>query len=189
MRIIPEVEADLRRTIRDARAKDPLITSGRIKELLEKKYERGFSYQYIARLVEKVAREALIEVDRAQIEKRISATRENYRLIRDRLSKIVYWQFDPENPGERKPSNKDVIEAAKNIVMMDLALLSAEMTAGIYKKPIDVITKQFTYEPLPGEVRTVIISSWMRGGLLPREAIEQMIPALPEHAATDPATA
>ena len=72
MRIIPEVEADLRRTIRDARAIDPLITTGLIKALLEKKYQRGFSYQYVARLVEKVAREALIEVDRAQIEKRIA---------------------------------------------------------------------------------------------------------------------
>jgi hypothetical protein len=179
MRIIPEVEADLRRTIRDARAKDPLITSGRIKELLQKKYGRGFSYQYIARLVEKVAREALIEVDRAQIEKRISATRENYRLIRDRLSKIVYWQPDSESPGERKPSNKDVIEAAKNIMMMDLALLSAEMTAGIYKKPIAEIAKTFHYEPLPGEIRTVIISSWARGGLLPKSVIEQMAPTLP----------
>jgi hypothetical protein len=176
MRIIPEVEADLRRTIRDARAKDPLITSGRIKALLEEKYERGFSYQYVARLVEKVAREALIEVDRAQIEKRISGTRENYRLIRDRLSQIVYWKPDPDNTGERKPSNKDVIEAAKNIVMMDLALLSAEMTAGIYKKPIEEIAKTFHYEPLPPEVRALIIAAWMRGGLLPRLAIETMVP-------------
>jgi hypothetical protein len=176
MRIIPEVEADLRRTIRDARAKDPLITSGRVKELLEKKYGRGFSYQYVARLVEKVAREALVEVDRAQIEKRIAFTRENYRMVRERLSEIVYWKPDPDNAGERKPSNKDIIEAAKNIVMMDLALLSAEMTAGIYKKPIAEIAKTIHYEPLEPEVRQVIIASWMRGGMLPAATIERMVP-------------
>ena len=44
-------------------------------------------------------------------------------------------------------------------------------------------------EPLPGEVRTVIISSWVRGGLLPKSVIEQMVPALPTHAATDGAAA
>ena len=62
MRILPEVEADLRRTIRDAHAKDPFITAGGVEELLEQKYERGFSCHYVVRLVEKVARETLIEV-------------------------------------------------------------------------------------------------------------------------------
>jgi hypothetical protein len=80
---------------------------------VEKRLNRTFTRKYIAKLSDKVARETLLEVDRAQIEGRISTARENYRLIRDRLSKIVCWHPDPENPGERKPSNKDVIEAAK----------------------------------------------------------------------------
>jgi hypothetical protein len=89
---------------------------------------------------------------------------------------MVYWQPDPGNPGERKPSNKDVIEAAMNVVMIDLALLSAEMTAGIYRKPIDEIAKTFQYEPLPPEVRQVIVAAWIRGGLLPPSAIKAMVP-------------
>jgi len=44
----------MRRVIRDARAKDPLITVGRIQRLLEKRFQRGFSYEYIARVAEKV---------------------------------------------------------------------------------------------------------------------------------------
>ena len=45
----------------------------------------------------------------------------------------------------------DKIEAAKNVVMMDLALLQAEVAAGMYKKPIDVIAKEFRYDPLPSK--------------------------------------
>jgi hypothetical protein len=30
---------------------------------------------------------------------------------------------------------------------------------------------------IPAEVRTVVIAAWTRGGLLPRTAIEQMVPA------------
>src|ERR1700730_16393024 len=45
------------------------------------------------------------------------------------------------------------------------------------RKPIEVLAKEIHYHPLPDEVRTVIIASWTRGGLLPRATIEQMVPA------------
>jgi hypothetical protein len=61
--------------------------------------------------------------------------------------------------------------------MMDLALLSAEIANGMYKKPIDAIAKEFQYEPLPGEVRAIVIAAWRRGGLLPAAAIDKMVPA------------
>jgi hypothetical protein len=48
--------------------------------------------------------------------------------------------------------------------------------SGMYKKPIDALAKEIHYEPLPGEVRAVIIAAWTRGGLLPRAAIEKMMP-------------
>jgi hypothetical protein len=61
--------------------------------------------------------------------------------------------------------------------MMDLALLSAEIANGMYKKPIEQLAKEIRYDPLPDEVRAVIIASWKRGGLLPQAAIKEMISA------------
>ena len=46
---------------------------------------------------------------------------------------------------------------------MDLAILKAEIDNGLYKKPIEVLAKEFQYGPLPGEVRAVIIAAWRRG--------------------------
>jgi hypothetical protein len=69
-----------------------------------------------------------------------------------------------------------VNEAAKNIVMMDLAILQAEAVAGIYKKPIEVLAREVHYEPLPSEVRAIVIAAWTRGGLLPKATIEHMVP-------------
>jgi hypothetical protein len=51
-----------------------------------------------------------------------------------------------------------------------------EAAAGMYKRPIEVIAKEFRYNPLPDEVRMVVIAAWARGGLLPKAAIEQMVP-------------
>jgi hypothetical protein len=125
-------------------------------------------------VVQKVEREAMIEIDRAQIEQRLKFTRENYRMMRQALLKVVYWT---EEDGPPRPLMRDKVEAAKNVVMMDLALLSAEIASGMYKKPLEEMAKAIHYEPVPVEVRAVIIAAWQRGGLLPRAVIEQMIPS------------
>jgi hypothetical protein len=58
---------------------------------------------------------------------------------------------------------------------MDLALLQAEIANGRYKKPLDAIAKEYRYDPLPDEVRAVIIALWKRGGLLPAAVVEEMV--------------
>jgi hypothetical protein len=139
--------------------------------------DHSFDPRYVKRLRDKVIRQNLVELDRAQIESRIAGTRENYRIVREELMKIMLWTPDNAVPGVPKPLAKDRVEAAKSIVILDLALLNAEIANGIYKKPIEVLAREIHYEPLPDEVRAVVIASWKRGGLLPAAAIEQMVPA------------
>jgi hypothetical protein len=177
MRIVPAIEAELRREIRDARALDPLISISALEQHLEKKFNRGFSYRYIAKLADKIARQTLMEADRTKIEERLAFTRENYRIIREQLMKIVCWQ--PDYRG-KKPWHSEVTEAGKAIVAMDLAILKAEIDNGLYKRPLEVIAREIRYDPLPDEIRTVIIAAWMRGGMLPAATVEQMVPAAAE---------
>lgn len=174
MRIVPELDHKIRREIRDARAKDPLISVVALQQQLEKQFSRTFSRKYIAKLAMKVERQALQEADRTKLEERLQFTRENYRIARERLMRIVWWK---EEYGGRPPSNRDVNEACKNMVMMDLAILQAEAAAGMYKKPVDQLVKEFRYDPLPDEIRVAVIASWKRGGLLPEAVIQRMIPA------------
>lgn len=105
-------------------------------------------------------------------------------MARERLLKILYWK--PEDGGN-PPANRDVNEAAKNIVMMDLAILQAEAAAGMYKKPIEELARTIHYEPLPAEVRVAVIAAWTRGNLLPRATIEQMVPSAQTELQTQPA--
>jgi hypothetical protein len=88
-----------------------------LKERIEKTFGRGFDYEYIRRLTGKVRNGIVVEVDRAQIEPRLASLRENYRLMRDELLKIVYWK--PGDDGV-KPLAKDKVEAAKNVVMCNI---------------------------------------------------------------------
>jgi hypothetical protein len=176
MRIVPELDHKIRREIRDARAKDPLVSVVALQEQLEKQFTRTFSRKYIAKLATKVERQGLIEADRTKLEERMQFTRENYRMMREALLKVVYWK---EEDGPPRPLMRDKVEAAKNVVMLDLAILNAEAAAGMYKKPIEAIAREFRYDPLSNEIRTVIIAAWTRGGLLPRAAIEQMVPEQP----------
>jgi hypothetical protein len=186
---MPPVEQEIRRVIRDARAKDPLISITKLKELLEKHFNdraTGFSHNYVSKLADKVSHEALIEVDRAKIEHRIVRTRENYRIIRERLLEIIYWRFDPDSLLPQKaPLNRDVIEAAKNLVMMDLALLNAEITAGIYRTAPEA-AEHLRYAPMPEERRQIVINTFVRWGMLPEAMVQTIVgPARPPvHATT-----
>jgi hypothetical protein len=74
---------EIRRIVRDERAKDPLITVSGLEKALEDHFQRGFSHQYVSKIADKVAREGLIEIDRTQIEDRMAFIRENYRMMRE----------------------------------------------------------------------------------------------------------
>lgn len=174
MRILPPVEEEIRRVVRDARARDPLIRVAGLKDVLEKHFQRGFSHQYVSKIADKVAREALIELDRTQIEERMSFTRENYRMMREEMLKIVYWK---DADGGSRPRAQDRVEAAKSVVMLDLALLKAEIETGMFKKPVAAIAHEIRYDPLPPELRAVVVQSWVRMGLLPEATIQKMVPA------------
>ena len=76
---------------------------------------------------------------------------------------------------------KDRVEAAKALVMLDLAVFKAEIETGMFKKPVDALAKEFQYEPLPADVRTIIIAAWTRGGLLPAATVEEMLPTNEKH--------
>jgi hypothetical protein len=176
MRILPPFEEKIRHSIRDELAKKPTITMAGLKEQLEKEYGRDFHFTYLRRLVGKVRNEIVHDVDRATIEPRLAELRENYRVMREELLKIVYWNPETATSGLPKPLARDRVEAAKSVVMLDLAVLNAEAAAGMFKKPVDQLVKEFQYEPLPQEVRAVIVAAWTRGGLLPPAAITAMVP-------------
>jgi hypothetical protein len=41
-----------------------------------------------------------------------------------------------------------VVDAAKNVVMLDLAILNPEAAADMFKKPIEIPAKEVRYDPL-----------------------------------------
>jgi len=55
MIVLPPVEGEIRRIIRNERAKDPLITVSGLEKVLEKRFNRGFSRRYVAKLADNVA--------------------------------------------------------------------------------------------------------------------------------------
>jgi hypothetical protein len=190
MRVLQPFEEKIRLQIRNELALKPVITMHGLKERIEEVFGRGFDYEYIRKLTGKVRNEIVVEIDRAKIEPRLAFMRENYRMIREELLKIVYWTPATAVEGVPKPLAKDRVEAAKAVVQLDLAILQAEAAAGMYRKSPEDLAKSIPpYEPLPGEVRAVIVAAWQRGGLLPKATVEAMLPEQPEVAQTSSVTA
>jgi len=171
-------EVRVKREIRDAIAIDPIATVPELTERLSKRLNHSFDPRYIKKLRDKVSRQIIVESDRMQIEDRMRVTRENHRISRDALLEIIHGGAPA----------KDRVEAAKALVMLDLAVFKAELETGMFKKPVEVLAKEIHYEPVPEEIRRAIIASWMRTQLLPASVIENMVPQLPVHATTHVST-
>jgi hypothetical protein len=167
----------LKREIRDAIALDPIATIPQLTERLNKRLKHSFDPRYIKRLRDKVSRQLIVESDRTLIEDRMRQTRENSRTTGSHARGC-----SSSLAAKAIPRHDDCVEAAKALVMLDLALLKAEIETGMFKKPIEALAREFHYDPLPPEMRMVVIAAWQRGGMLPKATVERMVPALGSNA-------
>lgn len=137
MKVTDRVEFELRRAIRDIIAADPLVSGRKILELIEKKFDRSMNPGYLARLIKKVNREMVPNLDKEKIEHRVRDLRENYRLARERLLHIAYGEVFTNSLGiPMVPSVTEQIRAWETIGRLGKNLLDMEMDLGIYTRHI-----------------------------------------------------
>lgn len=172
MKIVRAIEDMLKREVRTAMARDPLITITGMQEHLESRFGREFSFVYTRKLMNKVVGQARSEVDRARINCRIMQMRETHQLARERLLRVLYWTEGEKDI--KKPLTRDIVEAAKNLVMLDIAVLNAEVANGLYKN-LDEAAAQLKYPALPEEQRGQIVSTFQKWGILPPGSLVESV--------------
>lgn len=168
-------EDKIKRAIRDALAVDPLLTLSALVEHLNEKFEHSFDPRYIKRLSSKVLGHMRADLDRTGIEKRINSLKETHRIAREALLRIILWQPNPDSPvAQRGPSAQAVAEAAKNIVMLDIAVLNAEVANGLYKN-LNEAAATLKYPTLPEEQRGSIVSTFQKWNILPPGSLVESV--------------
>lgn len=172
MKYLPEIEERIRRAIKDALAIDPLISFTQLSKVLESKGikgvgGKGLDREYVAKLVRKVNRETLIRIERAQVTERIAEIKERHRLAVTKLLKIAFYDSgSQENAGIPSPSYKDQIAAIRELMKWDLAILSAEMDAGIFQRQLGTLEIERRNVPLRPEVKEAILIAMGNLGIL-----------------------
>ncbi len=147
-------ETELRRTIRDAFALDPLMTQKKLLEVLENKYKHTFDHRYIARLTKKVSIEATPNLDKEKIENRLKKVRETMRLGQENLLKLAHGQ----GPGGRGVSVKDMIAAWRAIALLEKLQLDAELDLRIFDKGVQIEDREaFRARAIPQEIREAML--------------------------------
>lgn len=178
-------ENEIRRSIRDIYAIDPLITGQKLLQALNKRYNRSFDYRYIEKLKRKVIIEATPNLDKEKVEDRLRQTRELVRIGKEDLMKIAYGQQSPDGS---YPSRLERLAAWRTISMLEKLQLEAESQLHIFDKPIDPsFIDAFRWRPIPEDVRTPLMNTlrlWsmptdMRRVLAPGSVQEAEVKELP----------
>jgi hypothetical protein len=203
MRKSAEQEQQVKLAIRDEIARNPIVSVLQLQERLKK---RGFQtaqgnpldWHYVAKLVRKLNREKALAVDMQKVQDRLAITKEQYRVLKERLWKIIDWKLEYIEEGIGMPQTQDVIRAANTIVKLDLAILKAEMDAGIFDRKLgSVDVNVYRASPLDPETADRIAQSFKRWGIdltLPqRPTVIETLPANgpapnPSQSTTQPGT-
>lgn len=134
MKVLPQQEEYLRNTIRDCMAVNPLVSVRKMQELVKKNTGRSISDKYLAKLMCKIRRQAIIQSDRKQMNERLSEVRERFRMLTDDLFRVVYWR--PEfikQYGLVCPTYKEKLAAIRLIAQLEIALFKTEVDTGAFE--------------------------------------------------------
>lgn len=139
-------------------ARNPTITNTRLREELSKKGHL-LEIHYIGRLVKKVKEGAFHEVNRDVLKRRIARARMRFDEAVGELSKIGYWKWEFLSEGVMPPTASEKIMALVSIMKQDLALMEAEIAAGIYSDvdPVNIHEADWRSTPLDPEKREEIM--------------------------------
>lgn len=170
-------ETEIKLAIRDTVVLDPLISTRRLQKVLQ---EKGYSTasggpldrEYISKLIRKLGRENAEKVNRQEVAGRIAELKERYRLLYDRLIRIAFFDYSKPEPGVPMPKHKDQIAAINTIIKWDLAILQAEMDAGIFERKLGTLEVDKRSQPLNDEQKESILNALTRWGFIDGEAVE-----------------
>lgn len=161
-------------------AKDPMISMSRLQiELqsvgLHASTGNVLDRKYLTKLLKKITQEQRRNLDTDRIEDRIIETRERFSIVTQRLMKIAFWEFNYLREGIPMPSAGEQIAALNSIMKLDLALLSAEMDAGIFKRELGEVDVLHRAAPLSVEKKQEILSTFKAWGIGPKHIEARMI--------------
>ncbi len=171
-KILKPAEEKIMRAVRDAIVIDPLISLRSLQDALEKKGMRIANLHYLSRIIWKINGDLARQVDRQQMSGRIAQLKERQRIVVDRLVRIAFYTDDLKKEGMPPPSYKDQIAALNSIIKLDLAILGAEMDAGIFERHIGKIALEARSRPLEPEQKQRMFDALVNWGIIPKEDAE-----------------
>jgi hypothetical protein len=172
MKKTAEQEVQLKLAIRDLVVRNPLISVHQLRrDLADKGFKTNdgnpLDWYYVAKVLRKLNREKAMAVDEQKIGERLAITKERYRVIIEKLWRVIDYRSEYLSEYLMSPpSHAEVISAANTIVKLDLAILKAEMDAGIFERKLGTVDLNvYRSVPLEPEKAQRIAEAFERWGI------------------------
>ncbi len=141
-----DVQNEIMREIRNCIAIDPLASINTIRKYLKSKGYKTVNgteldHQYITKLVHKLRVSVSRQLNNRDLNNRINELKERYRMVYEKLASIAFFSEEHKKKGYTEPTHAEVLKALEIVVKLDLAILAAELSCGIYEHPEDDSSK------------------------------------------------
>lgn len=168
-------DVDVYKAVRDILAVEPLITFKKLSDTLQRRglfsTGKNFDYSYLKKIINRINGELMRRIEYTPASARIVEIKERHRLVIDRLIRIGFCSKELyENNPSDKPTYDQQIRALELLVKLDLAVLSAEMDAGIFKRQLgEVNVNVIPIEQAKKQRIIEVLSTW---GVIEKPAVD-----------------
>jgi tRNA U34 5-methylaminomethyl-2-thiouridine-forming methyltransferase MnmC len=90
---------------------------------------------------------------------------ESFRVTRNEIRKIAYWQSDPDQPNERGPNSYTKLLAQKALVELDVLIFNSQLSGGKFERKLGAISLRYT--PVEPELLDQMMNALQNWKLLP----------------------
>ena len=176
MKKSPLQEEKIKRAIRDILVVDPLISITKLQDaLFEKGYKSAnakvLDWRYIQKLKSKVHRGTVEQTDRTKVSERVAEMKERYRLMVERLMRIIYYNDEMKKEGFSPPSIREQINAINALVRLDVMIFNSELDAGLFERHLGTLEIEQRNRPIPPELKAVMLKAFVNWGIVPKEIL------------------
>lgn len=174
MRKRSEVEEHIKQVIRDAIAVNPIASVRKVQSALfdaglRTYQDKPLDWYYVAKLVRKIHNENIATLNFANKTKRLVTLREKYRVVSEKLLKVIMYDFKNPASDIPKPSYQEQIAIINMLMRWELAIFYAEVESGVFNKRPEAGPNDPRNKPLDPETRARIVNAMEKWGMIKSE--------------------
>ena len=139
-----------------------MITLMPLCDFLEKKFNHRYDKDYVSKIVRKIDRELVVNVDRIKVNEELATLGERVRMARESLIRTATGQIDESG---FRPAYRDKTAAWGKLLAWEKMFIDVKRQLGVFNAEVDNPIKDAAYREISDDERSRMVTAFRSLGI------------------------